>query len=52
MGANRRALTLAPVRDNSIFTIYGMRDGYFKSHSAHHYRRRFSSGLYTGPVRK
>lgn len=53
MRTNSRARTLntIPVRDNRVFEILTLRDGYGVGRSTHYYRRRYGNGLaYTGPA--
>ena len=50
---NRRAYTFMdkPVRNNSIFDVFTMSDGYAKSRKAFHFARHMHDGsTYTGPV--
>lgn len=51
---NRRAMTLPtiPVRDNRIYEVFIMRDGYFQGHArdAFYYRRHIRGVVFTGTL--
>jgi hypothetical protein len=53
MEMNRRATVTTVIRDNSIYSIGVRTNGYFRTHIAMHYRRRFQDGrVVTGPAYK
>lgn len=50
-GATQAAtLTTIPVRDNRIYEIRTMVDGYYTGRSTYYYRRLTGNGVYTGPA--
>lgn len=52
MMGNRRAVTQGVIRDNSIYGINILENGYFKKVLLYHHTRKINKARYTGPVQK